>query len=838
MTFERAWVLALVWLPAGWAAWSWRGSIRRGALLLKAAALTAILLSLSGPRLSLWSSRVAVVALVDTSASVSRQDLDRASELIQRLASARGRHWLRVVPFARVTRPLEAEESERAGRLRHTAGEAGRATNLEAAIREGLAQLPAGMSPRLVLISDGRENAGSAARAAWQARELGVPVDTFALAGRRRPDLRLETVRLPSYAFTGERFPVELTVTAPRPAEAEIEIGAGGKTLAASRVSLTAGSNLLRVHARLTTVGAVDLSGVIRAGELGEAPFARAITVRRPRALLLSKDPPGSEKHLVGVLEAAQFEVVRSAAGTPAKLSDYQVVALNNWDLEAIPPAGKQALEEFVKGGGGLLVIGGENNVYVDKKGIEDPLERALPARLAPPRTPEGTAAVLILDKSSSMEGRKIELARLAAIGVVEHLRPIDLIGILIFDNSFHWIVPIRKADDRNLLKRLIAGVMADGGTQIAPALAEAYRRILPVRAPYKHIVLLIDGISEEGDSLSLAREAAVNRVTISTVGLGQDVNRAYLEKLALLARGKAYFMADPSGLEQILIRDVMEHTGTTAVEKPFRPLVVKRTEILEGVPWESAPPLAGYVRFIARPTADLLLKAEERDPLLVRWQYGLGRAAVFASDAKSRWAAGWIGWEGFDRFWTNLFRDLLPQAQGGRATLTYNAANDELLIEYRLGPEAEAPGAPPEIFLFGPEGFRRPVKIEQAAAGAYRAAVPLGQRRGLFRARPLEESQAFPEIGVYLEDAELSEYGNNPDLLRQVAEFTGGCFEPPLRAVFEPGGRAAPATWRLGPFLLALALGLNLAELVLRKWRGVAEALRLRRAVAPSRAV
>ena len=148
----------------------------------------------------------------------------------------------------------------------------------------------------------------------------------------------------------------------------------------------------------------------------------------------------------------------------------------NNWDLEAFPPR-KQDLEKYVKQGGGLLVIGGERNMYKEGKDkIEDALDRALPAKLAPPRSPEGTAVVLIIDKSSSMEGRKIELARAAAIGVVENLRPIDMVGVLIFDNSFQWAVPIRRAEDRTLIKRLISGITPDGGTQIAPALTEAYQ--------------------------------------------------------------------------------------------------------------------------------------------------------------------------------------------------------------------------------------------------------------------------------------------------------------------------------------------------------------------------
>ena len=83
----------------------------------------------------------------------------------------------------------------------------------------------------------------------------------------------------------------------------------------------------------------------------------------------------------------------------------------------------------------------------------------------------------------------------------------------------------------------------------------------------------------------------------------------------------------------------------------------------------ETAPSLRGYVRFISKPTAETILTVDEKDPLLVRWQYGLGRAVVFTSDAKSRWAANWMNWPGFDKLWTNLFRDLLPHAAATEAT-------------------------------------------------------------------------------------------------------------------------------------------------------------------------
>ena len=119
--------------------------------------------------------------------------------------------------------------------------------------------------------------------------------------------------------------------------------------------------------------------GSIAAGELGEARFEDSVTLRSPRVLLVSHDPPSSEEHILRALQANQFEVQQATGGVPAKLDDFQLVAINNWDMESIPLAAKAALEDYVKKGGGLIWIAGEHNVYVDKKGKpEDALERTL----------------------------------------------------------------------------------------------------------------------------------------------------------------------------------------------------------------------------------------------------------------------------------------------------------------------------------------------------------------------------------------------------------------------------------------------------------------------------
>ena len=830
MSFDRTWVLFLVWVPLAWAAWEWRGAGRRAGLLLKAGAFAAILLALAAPRVTVFESRTAVVVLADTSASVTAQDLRTESALAGRVMRGRGRNWASVIPFARGTRPLSGGERAKGElQLLHTAGAAGHGTDLESAVRDGLASPPAGLTPRLLLISDGNENTGSVARAVWQAQRLGVPIDTAPLAGHTKPSLTLESVSVPSQVFSGERFPIEVTLHSPKASSATVETMAEGKPLGESRVELAAGANRLRLQARVNAAGAVALSGKVMAPGLGELRFESAATLRRPRALVVSSDPADSEAHLRHTLEANQFDVESAPNGVPEKLDGFQLLIVNNWDMNEVPPLRKAAIEDFVKKGGGLLYIAGERSIYVEKK-REDALDQSLPAKLAPPRSRDGAAVALVIDKSASMEGRKIELARLAATGVVNNLRLEDTVGVLVFDNTFQWAVPMRRVDERASINRLIAGIQPDGGTQIAPALAEAYKRILPQNAMYKHIVLLTDGISEEGESVTLAEQARANRVTISTVGLGQDVNRGLLEKIAETSEGKTYFLSEPAGLEQILLRDVQEHTGTTAVETNVKPRVLDQADVLEGVGIENAPALRGYVRFESRATADAILAADRKDPLLVRWQYGLGRSAVFASDAKNRWAADWLTWPGYDRFWANVCRDLLPHASDSEATADYDRAGNELLVDYHLSRNVEDLAAVPDVYAFGANGFQAPLKLSKVAAGHYRARLPLGSLQGFIRVRPLAESRAFPEVGFYLPEDEMADYGSNEALLRQVAAATGGRFNPTVEQVFDPGNRRAQATVQLWPGLLALAVLLNLLELAGRKWTGLREALSLRR--------
>lgn len=136
MTFERPWIVLLALAPLAWAAFSWRGASRRGALVLKALGLAAVLLALAEPQLGVFESKMAVAILADTSSSVSPQDLQRQSELAGVLEAARGRNWTQVMPFAESTRRVDTAEREKGWKLGYTAGQPGRGTDIEAALRK------------------------------------------------------------------------------------------------------------------------------------------------------------------------------------------------------------------------------------------------------------------------------------------------------------------------------------------------------------------------------------------------------------------------------------------------------------------------------------------------------------------------------------------------------------------------------------------------------------------------------------------------------------------------------------------------------------------------------
>jgi hypothetical protein len=381
--------------------------------------------------------------------------------------------------------------------------------------------------------------------------------------------------------------------------------------------------------------------------------------------------------------------------------------------------------------------------------------------------------------------------------------------------------MPIQKFQNRRIFLREVSKLTADGGTEIPPALSAAYHAALTSKAKYRHLVLVTDGISEEGESVSLAKEASRQGIAISTVGLGPAVNRSFLEAVAGASGGRSYFSASPVDLKRITLRDVRDYTGSNSVERAFRPIVQQRREILNGVDMQKAPLLTGYVRYTAKPGADEILGIGEagKDPFYVRWQYGLGRVGLFTSEIDD-WAGSWKGPAGFDRLWLNITRDLFSHTKTSAVVASAAPGNEGLLINYSLGPKAASSPAQPAALVLGPNGFEKPAALLQTTPLSYTARVSVDDQSGVYRVLPAPASAAFPPTALLVDQGAIREPADGRNALREIAALTGGNFSTDLAG--ESAWTAKPVRHRIDiwPAFVSLAIALNIVELVLRRKR------------------
>ena len=197
----------------------------------------------------------------------------------------------------------------------------------------------------------------------------------------------------------------------------------------------------------------------------------------------------------------------------------------------------------------------------------------------------------------------------------------------------------------------------------------------------------------------------------------------------------------------------------------------------------------------------------------------------VFTSDAKSRWAADWVTWKGFDQFWTNIFRDLLAarreRRSEGRFRQRQRRPGGELSARRAM---SAAPAKLPAIFIFGPGGFHHPLPVtELADQGLSRIAFTSANCRGCFAFGRWKNRALFLKSGSTGQEQELLDYGSNPIS----AALDRAVYRRPLQSSSPArcSMRAAvrnPPRCGCGRDCWRLAIALNLAELIMRKGKAV----------------
>jgi Ca-activated chloride channel family protein len=178
----------------------------------------------------------------------------------------------------------------------------------------------------------------------------------------------------------------------------------------------------------------------------------------------------------------------------------------------------------------------------------------------------------LVLDRSGSMHGSKIENLREATSQVLDMLQPQDYVSVIVFNSRNEVVFPSQRITDHNVradLKARIAKLKADGGTNMAPAMEAGLielRKQMPSvgsvagQGQVNRLVLLTDGITEkEKRCLEQADQAARIGVPITGLGIGKDWNDKLMQAIGERSHGDADYIAGPEEIRQHFQRTVQQ---------------------------------------------------------------------------------------------------------------------------------------------------------------------------------------------------------------------------------------------------------------------------------------
>jgi len=196
----------------------------------------------------------------------------------------------------------------------------------------------------------------------------------------------------------------------------------------------------------------------------------------------------------------------------------------------------------------------------------------------------------IVLDRSGSMSGQKLEKAKEAAIEAVRHLGPGDIFSVVVYDHNVRTVVPARSARHVEWIERRIREIRSGGNTALFGGVSQGAAEVRKnFGGRYVHrIILLSDGIANVGPSTpeDLGRLGAAlikEGISVTTVGVGTDYNEDLMTSLSQNSDGNSYFVESSRDLPRIFAAELGDILNVVAkkvrviVECPdgVRPLTI-----------------------------------------------------------------------------------------------------------------------------------------------------------------------------------------------------------------------------------------------------------------------
>ncbi len=220
---------------------------------------------------------------------------------------------------------------------------------------------------------------------------------------------------------------------------------------------------------------------------------------------------------------------------------------------------------------------------------LNEPQMHYLILEIGPPADADKSSSpplnvALVIDRSTSMAGQKMDVVKATAIQVLRNLRPQDILSVITFSDRAEVIIPAAYHQERTKLEPGILAIQPAGATEIFHGLEAGVEEIMrSVDAKrVNHIILLTDGhtYGDEQQCLALAAKLAEQGVGISGMGIGGEWNDIFLDALSTSTGGSSAHISDPHDIKRILPEKFNALTQTFAEEATLEVRPVEGVEV------------------------------------------------------------------------------------------------------------------------------------------------------------------------------------------------------------------------------------------------------------------
>jgi len=164
----------------------------------------------------------------------------------------------------------------------------------------------------------------------------------------------------------------------------------------------------------------------------------------------------------------------------------------------------------------------------------------------------------LVLDRSTSMQGNKMDTVKATAIQIIRKLKPQDIFSVVAFSDRAEVIVPSTREVDRSKQETRIKMLQPSGGTEAFAGLEMGYNEILRNFSPslVNHVIMLTDGqtYGDEKKCLRLAQQAREQGIGISGLGIGSEWNDNFMDELASTTGGSSMYVPQTENIQHALM--------------------------------------------------------------------------------------------------------------------------------------------------------------------------------------------------------------------------------------------------------------------------------------------